>query len=319
MKQILKVYPFTGPTGLLAVGVAIFGIIGGAQSAHAGFSLGDAVNYAVLYEGSGGHNLQINSNPLNGSTILGNIGLGDENGGAPTLMVNNPAVINGNISFAGAVKNSSNGQINGTISGGVTQVETDLDYLNSLSASLGSEAGAPLTINLSGSSGSQTINASSGTLDSNGNRVFNLTSMTFNNGNTLTINGDGAGDSVVINVAETNINNPHFAGAITLTGGLTPNQVMFNFTGGNSVTLTGGSTLQTAANNADQDATYLDPNGTININSVNITGHLYGGDSSDMMIVSGGTLVADVPEPGSAQLATVALFAGLAARRWFRR
>ncbi|MEY2427948.1 MAG: hypothetical protein QOJ40_833, partial [Verrucomicrobiota bacterium] len=266
------------------------------SSAKASFSLGDAANYAVLYEGSGGHNLQINSNPLNGSTISGNIGLGNENGGNPQAQLNNPAVINGNVNFAAAMnagnQNVGNAVINGTIHYGVASVEADLDYLNNLSTTLGALGGASLAI-----SGSQTIQASSGNSDGSGNRLFNLMSLAFNNGSILTINGNAAGDSVVINVNAANVTGPHFAGAIVLTGGLTPDKVLINLIGGNSLTLTGGDTLQTAANNATQYATYLDPNGTINVNSVNIVGHLYGGDSTDMQIVSGATIVSPVPEP----------------------
>lgn len=286
------------------------------SSAHAGFSLpGDSASYAVLYEGSGGHNLQINSSPLNGSTIFGNVGLGDENLGNPQAQLNNPAVITGNVNFAGPINYSGNAIVHGTTNGSVAAVETDLNSLNSLSATLGAELGAALTISLSGTGGSQTINAASGALDGTGNRVFNLTSMTFNNGNTLTINGDGAGDFVVINVAVANISNPHFAGAIDLTGGLTQDEVLFNFIGGNNVTLTGGSTLQTSANNAFQHCTYLDPNGTINMNSVNVVGHVFGGDTSDMQIVSGATIT--VPEPGSAMLTGFGLL-GLALWRKLR-
>jgi choice-of-anchor A domain-containing protein len=315
MKLHLTFSSFIMPTARLAIGMTILCFLGGSQVAQAGFSLGDAVNYAVLYEGSGGHNLQINSSPLNGSTILGNIGLGDENGGNPQAQLNNPAVITGNVNFAGPINYNGNAVVHGTTNGSVAAVETDLNNLNTLSANLGAELGTTLTISLSGSSGSQTIQATNGVLDANGNRVFNLTSMTFNNGNTLTINGDAAGDYVVINVAETNINNPQFAGAIALSGGLTPNQVLFNFTGGNSVMLTGGSTLKTSANNASQDCTYLDPNGPINMNSVNIDGHVFGGDSSDMQIVSGATIVAYVPEPQAFALLALGLAGVWVARR----
>jgi hypothetical protein len=273
----------------------------GTCASRAGFSLGDAANYAVLYEGSGRHNLQINSSPLNGSTIKGNIGLGMENGGNPQAQLNNPAVINGNVNFAAPMnsgnQNIGNAVVNGTVNYNVGAVETDLNNLNALSLSLGGESGTALTINLSGTGGSQTINAANGVLDGNGNRVFNLTSMTFNNGNTVTINGDAAGDSVVINVNSANVNGPHFAGTILLAGGLTPNQVLINLIGGNSVTLSGGDTLQTSANNAYQYCTYLDPDGTITLNSVNLVGHVYGGDSSDLQIVSGATVYAPVPEP----------------------
>jgi hypothetical protein len=290
---------FTGlRIGLIAGIVTIFG----GPMAHGALDLfpGDSGSYAVLYEGSGGHNLQINSNPLNGSTILGNIGLAMENGGNPQLQLNNPAVVNGDINFARSPANFNNsgGVVNGSVNGGVTQVQTDMDQINSLSQGLSGLPGTALGIN-----GSTNVEASAGIFDSTfGAYVFNLTSLNLGNGTTLTIDGQGLDKNVVINLNVANISNPQFAGAISLTGGLTPNNAIINLTGGNYTTLSGGPTLQTAANHAEQDITYLNPTGKIGVNSVAIEGHLFGGDSSDMTINSGGT-VQIVPEPGFGALA----------------
>lgn len=65
-----------------------------------------------------------------------------------------------------------------------------------------------------------------------------------------------------------------------------------------------GDTLQFAANGVEQDGTFLDPNGTITMNSVHLIGHLYGGDDSDMQIVSGGDVV---PEVGTSLIASIVL------------
>jgi hypothetical protein len=278
--------------------------ISGGTMANAALDLfpGDSASYAVLYEGSGGHNLQINSSPLNGSTILGNVGLAIENAGNPQLQLNNPAVINGDVNFAHATANFNNsgGVVNGSVNAGVSDVELLMDQINSLSQNLGALPGATLGI-----SGTQTIDASSGTLDNAYDVfVFNLTSLNFGNGDVLTIDGQGLDKNVVINVDVANINNPHFAGTIQLAGGLTPNNVFINLTGGNYTSLTGGPTLATAANHAEQDVTYLNPTGRIGVNSVAIEGHLFGGDSADMTINSGGT-VQIVPEPGTIALAVL--------------
>src|SRR5882724_7178462 len=278
--------------------------------ANAGFSLGDASHYAVLYEGAGSHNLQINSSPITnngGSTIKGDIGLGSLSNGNPTAQFNNPAVITGNINFASptASLNVGNAIVHGTTNSGISQVNTDLIALNSLSFTLGGEAGTALAISI-GNNATQTVNAASGTLDGSGNDVFTVSSMSFVNGATLIINGS-ASQFVVLNFNF----NTHFAGDIKLTGGITPDQVLFNMIGG--ANLTGGDTLQFAANNVSQAGTFLDPNGVITMNSVNLRGHLFGGDSSDMQIVSGGTIV--VPEPSSYALVLSALgMLGMAAR-----
>jgi len=273
---------------------------------NAGFSLGDAANYAVLYEGAGSHNLQINSSPVNGSTILGNVGVGTLSNGTPQAQLNNPAVINGNINFAGAVNISGNAVVHGTTNANVASVNSDLIYLNSLSSTLGAESGTALAISIANNA-TQTVNASSGILDGSGNRVFTISSMSFVNGATLVLNGT-ASDFMVLNFSF----NTHFSGKIQLAGGITPDQVLFNITGG--MNLTAGDTLQFAANNVPQAGTFLDPNGTITMNSVNLTGHLFGGDSSDMQIVSGGTIV--VPEPSTYTLVLTALgMLGVAACR----
>src|SRR5260221_8752502 len=95
--------------------------------ANAGFSLGDASHYAVLYEGAGSHNLQINSSPITnngGSTIKGDIGLGSLSNGVPQAQLNNPAVITGNINFATNVNISGNAVVNGATNSHVSQVNT---------------------------------------------------------------------------------------------------------------------------------------------------------------------------------------------------
>ena len=62
------------------------------------------------------------------------------------------------------------------------------------------EAGFSLgAINLA-SGQSLTINASSGVSDGKGNRVFTISSFTAAAGSTITINGDLAGDNVILNL-----------------------------------------------------------------------------------------------------------------------
>jgi hypothetical protein len=263
--------------------------------ARAGFMLGDAANFVVLYEGNGNNQLGTTN-----VTINGNIGIGDPSGVTTAYLAasgGTPAAINGNVLYAGAVspKNSiQNTTFTGTVSGGNGNVQTDLNYLNGLSTTLGGEVGAALTVNLNNNQ-SQTIDASSGMLDGNGNRVFSVSSFNFGNGATLTINGDGAGDSVVLNFSS----NAQFGGNIVLNG-ITSDQVLFNITGGAS--LTGGNTLQDNTNGANLTGTFLDPNGAVSVVHTVLTGRIFGGDTSNMQIVSGDTVTAPtgLPEPSSA-------------------
>jgi hypothetical protein len=274
--------------------IAWFFLVFGALTVRAslsGFSLGDAANYAVLYEGNNGHNLQMNS-----AGNFGNIGIA----GTGHAQLNNPATFDGSVNFAAA--NTGQYSYNATgvtsVNYGVTQVQTDMNAMNALSASLSLEASASQTLAINThATGSQTINVSAGTTDASGNKVFNVTSMDFENGETLTINGDGT-HNVVFDINFST----HFAGHIVLTGGLTSDNVLFNLTGGSG--LMNGDTLQSAANGAVLYGDFLDPNGTIDLNSVVLDGRVFGGDSTDMQIVSNGSVVApltppSVPEPST--------------------
>jgi hypothetical protein len=74
--------------------------------------------------------------------------------------------------------------------------------------------------------------ASAGTLDANGNRVFNLTQFNLVNGATLDIQG-GASDFVVLNYGISGDFKPN--GTIELTGGITEDHVLFNIDAGQTL------------------------------------------------------------------------------------
>lgn len=297
------------PTLFPAVTIAALSFL---PAAHAGFTLGDAQQFAVLSQFA---NNQLN---FNNGTITGNIGLG-----SPRQFTISNGSVNGNISFSGAANTtgltpdpdpgSNPGPFTvsggGTVSGGVIAndpfVTSALNTVNTLSQTLGGEAGTALTL-----TSSQTINASAGILDGTGNRVFNSSSVNLNNASILTINGS-ASDYVVVNVTD---NNPAFNGSILLTGGITSDHLMFNMFGGNYVTHTGGPTLTLSPNGQTETGIFLDPNGGMQFNHGLLNGRFFGGDVANQQIVSGASIVAPVPEPGSIALIGLGLLA-LAARR----
>ena len=278
-------------TSGLVIAMALLGFLGFGQAAKAqiGFSLGDAANFAIMDEGDGTNTINIT-----GDTINGNIGIGDPSGTTTSKLVLTGDTITGNIEFAGAINDTgtSGDTIKGTISGGNTQVQTDLNYLNSLSATLGAETGTALSINIGNDPGkhqdqnnplTQTINASSGHLDASGNYVFNVSSFS-GSGSTITINGNTLGHNVVINFTNAGINPDFSATTIKLTGGLTANNVLFNVASGDTLTL-GGDTIT---------GTFLDPKGAVTGTGDTLNGHVYGGGGNANSTYSGDT-VKNVP------------------------
>jgi hypothetical protein len=123
-----------------------------------------------------------------------------------------PCSINGPAEFSAANTGQYGTPSGTTVTGGATfgdtNVQTDLDALNTLSTTLGGVSNqTPLNINTGGNGGSQTINLSSYTPNAAtpGIEVFSVSSLSFNNGSTLYIDGDTAGDSVVFNIIKTPI------------------------------------------------------------------------------------------------------------------
>jgi hypothetical protein len=279
------------------------------QAAHAGFSLGAASNYAVLFEGAGSGTLSYNTFVVNGNFGIGGTGNFAISGGG--------TVINGNIDFSA----SNTGQLTGfssletpptpVVTYNVAAVTSALNTVNTLSTSLGSEAGTNIAI-----TNGTVINASDGTLDANGNRVFDVTSFSSNSGNTITIDGDAAGDSVVLNFTAANGFNSssgiHFDSGVILDG-ISADQVLYNFSGGSTLNIVANNQHGNVLTGTPVQGIFLDPNGTGDqINNSAINGRIFGGDSSDMHIVSGGVInqpATATPEPRNVSLLLSALVA----------
>jgi hypothetical protein len=283
--------------------------------AHAdGFSLGNAANFGLLFEGAGGNTLQITNVTVNGNVGVGLTGQVNDGG---------PSTINGTIYFSAANtgqfhNNNGSNTFGGPVyssTSGPFDVTGALNTVNALNSTLGADPGTNININ-----GSTTINASAGVLDANGNRVFTVTGFNTTNSDVLTITGS-ATDHVVLNfTSSANFNNQ-----VKLSGGITAGNVLYNFVGGSG--LTGGPTLQ-INDNASSSASnlvqgiFLDPNGAISVVNANVLGQVFGGDTHDFQYVSGATITTttSVPEPSTLILLATGLFVmtGLASRRKVR-
>lgn len=284
-----------------------------AASAQAGTLSGTltadgATNFSVLDTGTGATALNITN-----ATVTGFVGIGDPSGNNAYLSANGSTVYGG-VDYAASSINGSNSVTNSRITWGVSAnvaaVQTTLTALSSLSTTLGGETGTAQ--NITAGTGTQTVTATSGTLDGSGNYVFTVSTVNLSNGGVLTINGTGltAGQDVVFNIGA----GASFGGAINLIG-LTADQVLFNVTGsGHALTLnTNGAQTQTAD--------FLDYSGAIDVQNDIVNGRIMGGDSSTFTIGAVGQTTTitgpgvKVPEPPS--LAVLGF--GVAAFAFLRR
>ena len=285
-----------------------------ATPVRAGSVIGvDVGNYIVLYEGgSSTAKLSINNFGTTG-TWIGDIGVA----GVGKFAATGPGTLNGNVDFAAANTGQAtinNTTINGTVNYNVVGVQAAMSALNMLSSNLGAQVGSgtALTIN---TTSTQTVLASNGFLSGN-NRLFTVSSINTNNGQNLIIKGDGS-QNVVFNV--NTLGSAQFHGNILLQdlsgkflgdpgySGLFPDQVLFNLHTG--ATLDINNNGNNAHPNNVIEATFLDPLGSVSMVNTRLDGRIFGGDCSNMQLVSGDTIrlpalgPAAAPEPSTAILA----------------
>ncbi len=217
-------------------------------------------NYSLLSIGTGNSDVAF-SGP---GTSTGNVGVLS---GKLSLSSSTPPAIIGNVYYgSGASSNfSASNQLQGTVFTGqqATLTQARTDALNASSTF----AGLTPTLSVSGGAitSSMTLNGSSGV------NVVNISNLNLN-GETLTLNG-AKGSMFVINDSGNFVLN---SGKITLTGGLTANDVVFNITGpaNNAVQTSGGG------NASEINGIILAPNSGTAFSPALVNGEVIAGGST---------------------------------------
>ena len=252
-----------------------------------GFDLGASTNYQILYSGLG------NKLDFQDSRVIGNIGIGGPSGGSNAyLEVNKNSVLTeaGKVDFSGKASVQGVPPVSiGVVTGGVSAVQADLDYLGHLSAALGAEAGSSLVINVNNGQ-TQTINVADGKEDGHGNRIFTIAKAVdfkFNGGSILKLVGSSPSEHVVFNFAAAGIY--QFNGNILFGNELESDEVLWNFytvpgsKKSKDVSIQNNSFSTHAEANPLEGAqgVFLDPDGVMSMNNSTLCGRFFGGNGLD--------------------------------------
>jgi hypothetical protein len=256
----------------LALFASIFAGLAFVPTARAGFitnTLGTAgpADYAILaLQGA-------NDIALNGpGTTNGNVGILT---GTLSLNGSNGPEVNGNV-FLATGANISIGnppQVTGSVFTNQNLSQANTDALNAAATF----AALPTTQSVPGGavSGTTTVNGVAGT------NVVNLSGINLGNGQILTLNGPAGSQFIINDSGNLTLN----SGRINLTGGLTPDDVVFNLTSsGNNLSTSGGLNNESVINGI-----VLDAAGGVAMAPGLINGELIAGGST-IHIVSGGSV-----------------------------
>ena len=272
-------------------------------SAALPYSLGQASSYAVL--GLGGISSTHGSIEVyqSATVVNGNVGAGPYANWTHGM----DATINGRIDYD---LTDLAPTVTGTVSGGLHQIPMAGPVADARSASTLYASLAP-TLTLGGIADNAIL------IGNGGLNVIRITNaMTLKT--TLTLQGTPS-DSFVFQLVSADAPSAKtltLSGlAMSLTGGLTPGNVLWDLNGlGGQVVISSGSLVQ---------GIFLAPDRGLEVDNSNITGAVLGGggyqDShSDFVSVHSSSTITMVPEPGSLSLLAIGLGA-FCARRFFRR
>ena len=276
---------------LVLLGALLIAFPDGAQAATpAGLDLGTDNNYAFIDLGA--TTLGWNSGPVAGNVLFG-LGLHANLSGG-----NNGGLTNGGVLF-----HDSSAVISGSLQNPITQT---------LVPSTTTQDAATIAQNVSNFASSLAATQSvgttiSGTTTITGNGGLNVIDVANITNAKLTLSGN-ANDFFVFNVSNAVMTNQ----PMTLSGGVSPSNILFNLTGTGTVAV-----FQTSGGDVSY-GTYLATNGgKFQFSNLNLTGRLIN-IGGDVQFVSGSKIPA-VPEPGTLALVSIGAIALVCAVRESRR
>jgi len=281
----------TATCAIVVLSAVVVAFPGAAQAATpAGLDLGTDNNYAFIDLGA--TTLGWNSGPIAGNVLFG-LGLHANLSGG-----NNGGLTNGGVLF-----HDSSAVISGSLQNPITQT---------LVPSTTTQDAATIAQNVSNFASSLAATQSvgttiSGTTTITGNGGLNVIDVANITNAKLTLSGN-ANDFFVFNVSNAVMTNQ----PMTLSGGVSPSNILFNLTGTGTVAV-----FQTSGGDVSY-GTYLATNGgKFQFSNLNLTGRLIN-IGGDVQFVSGSKIPA-VPEPGTLALVSIGAIALVCAVRESRR
>jgi hypothetical protein len=281
---------FTRALGFFGLlGALLIAFPGAAQAIPAGLDLGTDNNYAFIDLGSS--TLGWNSGPVAGNVLFG-LGLHANLSGG-----NNGGLTNGGVLF-----HDSSANISGSLQNPVT--ETLVPNTTTQDAATIAQNVSSFASSLAATQTFTTINNTTTITGNGGLNVLDVANIT---NAKLTLSGT-ANDFFVFNVSNAiQTNQP-----MTLSGGVSPSNILFNLTGTGTVAV-----FQTSGGDVSF-GTYLATNGgKFQFSNLNLTGRLIN-IGGDVQFVSGSKIPA-VPEPGTFALVSIGAIALVCAVRESRR
>jgi hypothetical protein len=251
--------------------------------------LGAALGFAILETGTGNISM---ANASSAGFVTGNVGANGGNVG------DSGVPITGNVITGTAATLNPNvtPNVKGTITSNQAALTSAVNAATSASATF-----AALTPTLSNTSitGNTTIDLAAGL------NVVDLTTINLNM-TTLTLNGPAGSEIILNDSGGVTLNSGH----IVLTGGLTPNDVVFNLTGTQGLSTSGGLN-----NESTLAGIFLVLNGQAQLSPGALTGEIISG--KNIGIASGGS-VNETPVPAAFPLFATGL-GGLGLLGWRRK